>query len=177
MSRRKSSAVADLNPPVSSAESPPEVNELVGLPTSAETRREGVPGVPVRLADGDVWYLASAGRRFVPRFGPGDVVTVSEDYGFPPAIAGPLATLRNELARRGPGGAIPLPEFFTTALAMLRWCHRIDPEAGCRLLNVGADGFAEILEAMLFAASGGFPENGGSADDATAEPPAGDPPR
>lgn len=128
------------------------------LPDPETTRREDVPGVPVRLADGKTWYLASATYRHAPvwRDDPDEPVGIETTWGYPGPAQAWVDRLADAVTRDREH--VPAAHIFAAAVALLRLCHQIEPSTACTLLEVSDPELTALISRLDLAVSGGVVE-------------------
>jgi hypothetical protein len=131
------------------------------FPKPEQTRRPGIPTVPIILADGRAWGFARPTLRLMPIVAPRkddlgrhtETITVRATSGYPLEIERLLDALRSAL---GGGSEVTQYEaFFRLAAALLRRAHDIDLTTAAALLAVDAAELPRIVAEVLAVAFGG----------------------
>jgi hypothetical protein len=137
-------------------------------PNPNQTRREGVAGFSITLADGNSWRLAMPSTRLRPKVikgvdslgRPTETIQVETEFGYPLEIRRLIDDLRAaceiETAERQYESLIRL------AAALICRAHEIELGEAVSLLELELDDLPRLVEAVLSVVTGECLDNAGS---------------
>jgi hypothetical protein len=128
---------------------------MTEIPTPEDTRRDGIPFAPVRLADGRLWGFARPTTRLVPIIAEDEPgvgrtpprITIHLDFGYSLAISRLVDALR--IASRGDSATQQYQAFCSLAIALLKHVQDVERTTASDLLNLDSDALPGLVREIL----------------------------
>jgi hypothetical protein len=134
---------------------------MTDRPNPESTRRDGVPALPVRLADGQEWGFALPTVRLSPRVvvlpdalgRPVERISVAVGFGYPAEVQELIDGVG--AACEGGTASEQYASFFSLAAVLIRRAHDVSMATACELLAVPGNELSRLVGAVMQVVSAG----------------------